>query len=44
MWQAAKYAVRLRKTAQSTAVFMFNWAAEFHLQVKVFSANRGKSV
>lgn len=50
MWQATKCAVSAQKSSscknvcvQNTAVFMFCWAAEFHLQVKVFSANCGKS-
>lgn len=50
MWQATKCAVSAQKSSsrknvcvQNTAVFMFCLAAEFHLQVKVFSANCGKS-
>lgn len=52
MWQATKCAVSAQKSSsrknvcvcvQNTAVFMFCWAAEFHLQVRVFSAYCGKS-
>lgn len=52
MWQATKCAVSAQKSSsrknvcvcvQNTAVFMFCWAAEFHLQVRVLSANCGKS-